>query len=100
MRGRSIRTVTGSALPVTSMSSHPTFKAVPTQEDLAALNRDLRFHPVVNPHPKTLAPAQIEQFNRAGFLKPFRIFDANEADELRTYFDKLLANVLATGGSS
>jgi non-heme Fe2+,alpha-ketoglutarate-dependent halogenase len=77
-----------------------TFKAVPTQEDLAALDRDLSFHPVVNPHPKTLAPAQIEQFNRVGYLKPFRIFERREADELRAYFDKLLTSVIAAGGSS
>ncbi len=43
-----------------------TFKAVPTQDDLAALNRDLRFHAVVNPRPATLEPAQIERFNRDG----------------------------------
>lgn len=77
-----------------------TFKAVPTQEDLAALDRDLSFHPVVNPHPKTLAPAQIEQFNRVGYLQPFRIFDRREADDLRAYFDKLLTSVIAAGGSS
>src|SRR5687768_932502 len=77
-----------------------TFKAVPTAEDLAALNRDLSFHPVVNPHPKTLTPAQIEQFNREGYLRPFRIFDPAEADDLRAYFDNVLAGVLAAGGSS
>jgi hypothetical protein len=77
-----------------------TFKAVPTQEELAALDRDLSFHPVVNPRPTTLDPAQIEQFNRGGYLKPFRIFDPQEAADLRAYFDKLLANVLAGGGTS
>src|SRR2546430_707077 len=77
-----------------------TFKAVPTPEELAALNRDLRFHPVVNPHPKTLTPAQVEQFNRVGYLKPFRIFNTREADDLRAYFDSLLTQVLASGGSS
>lgn len=80
--------------------ANTTFKAVPTQEDLAALDRDLRFHPVINPHPQTLSPGQIEQFNREGYLKPFRIFDAHEANELRAYFNALLANVLASGGSS
>jgi len=77
-----------------------TFKPVPTPEDLAALDRDLSFHPVVNPRPKTLTPAQIERFNREGYLKPFRVFDPREADDLRAYFDKLLANVLAAGGNS
>ena len=80
--------------------SATTFKAVPTQEDLAALDRDLSFHPVVNPSPKTLTPAQVDRFNRDGYLKPFRIFDPVEADELRAYFDNLLAKVLAAGGNS
>jgi hypothetical protein len=77
-----------------------TFKAVPTQEELAALDRDLSFHPAVNPRPTTLTAAQIEQFNRNGYLKPFRIFDPADAHDLRAYFDKLLANVLAAGGTS
>ena len=77
-----------------------TFKAVPTQDELAALNRDLSFHPVVNPHPATLTPDQVDRFNRDGYLKPFRIFEPREADDLRAYFDRLLANVLAGGGTS
>jgi non-haem Fe2+, alpha-ketoglutarate-dependent halogenase len=76
------------------------FKAVPTQEDLAALDRDLRFHPVVNPRSTILTPPKIEQFNRDGYLKPYRIFDRNEVDDLRAYFDDVLAKVLAAGGSS
>src|SRR3954462_12989128 len=98
--GPSVRTVTGSSLPVFPMSSNPTFKAVPTQEELAALNRDLRFHPVVNPLPTTLTPAQLDQFNRDGYLRPFRIFDPAEADGLRAYFDRVLADVLMAGGTS
>jgi len=82
------------------MTPSTTFKAVPTQDELAALNRDLRFHRVVNAHPQTLAPDQIERFNREGYLKPIRIFDDAEAADLRAYFDRLLANVLASGGSS
>lgn len=76
------------------------FKAVPSQDELAALNRDLRFHPAVNPNPQALTRAQLDQFNRDGYLKPFRIFDAAEAADLRAYFDRLLADVLATGGTS
>jgi non-haem Fe2+, alpha-ketoglutarate-dependent halogenase len=80
--------------------SATTFKAVPTQDELAALDRDLRFHPVVNSGPKTVTLVQIEQFNREGYLKPFRIFDPAEANDLRAYFDRVLANTLAAGGSS
>jgi len=82
------------------MPAPTTFKAVPSQDELAAMNRDLRFHPAANPKPKTLAPAQIEQFNREGYLKPFRIFSDAEAADLRAYFDRLLAKVMAEGGNS
>jgi hypothetical protein len=82
------------------MTAPTTFKAVPTQEELAALNRDLRFHPVANPNPKALTADQIDRFNREGYLKPFRIFDETEATDLRAYFDRLLAKVLAEGGTS
>lgn len=82
------------------MTPEPTFKAVPTAEDLAALNRDLRFHPVANTAPKTFCLAEIERFNREGYLKPIRIFDDAEATDLRKYFDRLLAAILASGGNS
>jgi ectoine hydroxylase-related dioxygenase (phytanoyl-CoA dioxygenase family) len=82
------------------MSAPTTFKAVPSQDELDSMNRDLRFHPVVNLKPKTLSPAQIEQFNREGYLKPFRIFNETEAADLRAYFDRLLAKVMAEGGNS
>jgi hypothetical protein len=82
------------------MSQPATFKAVPSQEDLAAMTRDLRFHPAVNSNPKSLSPSQIEKFNREGYLKPFRIFENDEADGLRNYFNRLLEQVLAQGGNS
>jgi hypothetical protein len=82
------------------MSQPAAFKAVPSQEDLAAMTRDLRFHPAANQIPKSLTPAQIDRFNRNGYLNPFRIFDTAEADLLRQYFDRLLAKVTAEGGNS
>lgn len=82
------------------MQSPTTFKAVPSQDELAAMDRDLRFHPIANAHPKTLTTQQIEQFNRQGYLKPLRIFNDAEADALRAYFDRLLAKVLTEGGNS
>jgi hypothetical protein len=82
------------------MNAQTTFKAVPTQDELATLDRDLSFHSVVNATPKALTAAQIELFNRDGYLKPLRIFNDAEADGLRAYFDRLLARVLAEGGTS
>jgi hypothetical protein len=82
------------------MTQPATFKAVPSQDELARINRDLRFHPAVNPNTRTLTPTQIEQFNREGYLKPIKIFDEAQAADLRVYFDRLLVKVLAEGGNS
>src|SRR5205823_3705464 len=62
--------------------------------------RDLRFHPSTVTNPQRLTRAQVEQFNREGYLKGLRIFTAEEMAEHRVYFDALLARVLAEGGSS
>jgi hypothetical protein len=80
--------------------THPTFNPIPAQDELAQMQRDLRFHPTVNPSPKALTPAQIEQFNRDGYLKGIRIFSSHEMDAIRAYFDQLLAKTLAAGGDS
>ena len=76
------------------------FKMIPGHDDVRQMDRDLRFHPVTNHLPRTLSVAQIEQFNRDGFLKGLRIFDEAESEENRRYFDALLARVLAAGGTS
>src|SRR5579883_2113302 len=64
------------------------------------MERDLRFHPATVTEPRTLTREQIAGFNRDGYIKPVRIFDAAEAAELRAYFDGLLARTLAAGGNS
>jgi non-heme Fe2+,alpha-ketoglutarate-dependent halogenase len=76
------------------------FSAIPAQEELASIPRDLRFHPVENPQPRTLTLEQIHNYNRTGYLKPFRIFDSAEIAEIRGYFDRLLAKYLAAGQDS
>jgi len=77
------------------------FSAIPGQDDLASVARDLSFHPSAAPaDPKVLAPAQIDRFNREGYLMPFRIFSESEIAELRSYFDGLLAKYLAEGKDS
>ena len=77
-----------------------TFNAIPGQDDLTAVERDLSFHPSTNASPRILTREQVEQFNREGFLKPFRIFSEAEIAELRNYFDRLLAQYLAEGKDS
>lgn len=76
------------------------FKAVLDHQDLAKLPRDLSFHPVKNPAPKVLTPEQIEQFNRDGYIKGIRVYSQSEISDIRDYFDRLLAKVVAEGGDS
>lgn len=82
------------------MNSPTAFNAIPGQDELAAVERDLSFHPSVNNSPRVLTPDQIARFNREGYLKPFRIFTAGEMAEIRAYFDRLLRHYLAEGKDS
>ncbi len=81
-----------------STSTTPTF--IPSTEQLNNLQRDLRFHPASTENPATLTPEQVAAFNRDGYLKGIRIFDKPEIDDIRRYFDELLAQTLAAGGDS
>jgi hypothetical protein len=80
------------------MNQPTSFAITPDQRDLDRSPRYLRFHPCTNKEPRTLTPAQIEQFNRDGFLKGIGVFSAEEADANRRYFDDLPARELAAGG--
>ena len=82
------------------MNPPTTFQAVPGQDDLAAVDRDLSFHPSTTTAPTVLTPEQVARFNRDGYLMPFRIFSTAEVAELRRYFDGLLAKYLAEGKDS
>ena len=76
------------------------FAITPPAEALKAIDRDLRFHPSTVTEPRTLSREQVADFNRHGFLKGLTLFDTAEAADLRTYFDELLAQVIAAGGTS
>ena len=76
------------------------FQVTPGQDELGRMQRDLRFHPVTNPAPAVLTSAQVEQFNRDGYVRGLKIFSAAEIGEIRGYFDALLAKVLTAGGDS
>jgi hypothetical protein len=82
------------------MTMQTEFKAIPRTDDLAGVERDLRFHPSPVREPNVLAPEAIGRFNRDGYLKGFRVFSEAEMAAHRGYFDALLARVLAAGGSS
>lgn len=76
------------------------FAATPALDEGTLATRDLRFHPSPVQNPATLTRAQVESFNRDGYLKGVRIFPADEIAGQRRYFDNLLARVMAAGGNS
>lgn len=77
-----------------------TFAITPSEAELQALNRDLHFYPTVNDSPKVLTTAQIEDFNKRGYVTPLKIYSPTEIVAIRQYFDDLLARVVAEGGNS
>ena len=76
------------------------FSVLPSMDELGSMERDLRFHDVVNSSPKTLTSQQVESFNSVGFLRPLDVYSKTEIDGIRSYFDDLLARVVAEGGNS
>jgi len=76
------------------------FKMIPDDDELASVERDLRFYPSTTAKPKVLSQDQLAQFNAEGYIRPIRIFNDAEIAELRDYFDALLAKVVAAGGDS
>ena len=58
---------------------------------------DLSFRPTVNAAPKRLAADQIAHYNRAGFVQPFDVFDAEEIARVRAYVDRLMADMGEAG---
>ena len=55
--------------------------------------QDLSFKPVANPSPNQLSPAQIDQFNRLGYVQPFDVYPPDEIARIRTYVDRLMADL-------
>ncbi|MDQ3248768.1 MAG: phytanoyl-CoA dioxygenase family protein, partial [Chloroflexota bacterium] len=80
--------------------TQPQYKTMPTQEDLAQLERRLQFHPSTVTNPQVLTGADIEAYNRDGYVKGFRVFEPAEMGEHRAHLDKILAETLAAGGTS
>ena len=77
------------------------FKAVPDAEEIAAVDRDLSFHPCDEERSlSVLSREDLSHFNRNGFLKGLRVFDSEEIGRIREEFDEILARVSAAGGDS
>jgi len=76
------------------------FSVIPTDDELNNLQRDLSFHPVSNRMPRSLTTAQIDHYNKSGFIAPLTAYDSREIEDVRRYFDGLLARVIREGGDS
>ena len=73
---------------------------VPDAGDLADIERDLRFFPASTVNPQTLTREQLDFYNTEGYLAPLTALLSGEATKLRSFFDGILAQTLADGGSS
>ncbi len=69
-------------------------------EEVAQLNRELRYFPLKNDSPKKLSDEQIQFFNEKGYIKGFEIFNKEKADENRKNFDSILEKFLNSGKGS
>ena len=72
----------------------------PTHEELAALDRDLRFHPAPAAAGEKLSAEQLDSYNREGYLLPFRVFSDGEIGRLRSHFDGWLEETQRQGADS
>ncbi|MBC8353657.1 MAG: phytanoyl-CoA dioxygenase family protein [Planctomycetes bacterium] len=82
------------------MANKTNFKIIPDGDELTQIERDLSFHPTASRSPTTLTREQTASFNRDGFLKGLPLIEADEMADIRTYFDRLLSQALASGGDS
>ena len=63
-------------------------------QHIALGERDLSFVPADPEGATTLRAEQVEGFNRDGFVSPVDVFSAEEAAQLRHYFDDLIESVV------
>ena len=71
-----------------------------TDEQLAAMNRDIRFFPSKVESPKTLTRQQVDQYNSEGYVKGISIYSDDEIAEIRRWFDGKLQETIAQGQDS
>ncbi len=76
------------------------YAIAPEAKELARFQHEFRFHPSFTTHPAALQIEQVESFNRDGFLTKLPVFSRHEVAAHRAYFDQLLAEEIARGGTS
>jgi len=82
------------------MQQQTDFAIIPDREAIASVERQIGFLPTENESPLSLSPAEIETWNRDGYLGPKDVYDEQAIVEIREYFDNLLADALAEGRDS
>ena len=78
----------------------PSFDMIPSQTQLDEMDRRLEFFPADAAKAQRLRGEQVQAYNETGFLAPLDIFDQEETERHRAYFDDLLAQYLADGKDS
>ena len=76
------------------------YAIAPADEELARHQHEFQFYPSSTTCPDQLQVDQIALFNGEGFLTKLPVFSPEEIAGQRSYFDKLLAEELARGGTS
>ena len=76
------------------------FAMIPSDDELASVDRDVQFFPTENNDPESLSAGQIDRWNSDGYLGPLDVLTGAEADDLKTYFDDVLRRTVAAGGDS
>ena len=67
------------------------------QQTAQLCDLDLHFEPVPPRATRRLTRAQIDLYNRQGFVQPFRVFDDSEMTGIRAYLDGLMADMGEAG---
>ena len=61
-------------------------KTLLSDQEMATIERDLRFRPADPNTAQTLTAEQVTRFNRDGYVLPLPFFSAEEIEDFRTYF--------------
>ena len=76
------------------------FEITPAISKQERSNKRFEFTPASCEAPQVLSVAQIETFNREGFIHGLQLFAPEAIAEIRNYFDMLLVETLRSGKSS
>ncbi len=76
------------------------FAIIPTRDEIASVEREIRFFPSTTTSPRMLSREQLASWNNDGYLAPLDVLTPDEAIDYRLYFDDLLAQALAAGRDS